>query len=55
VHNQPAEIAAAVTRLLEDLPLARTLGRNGRALVEDRFTVDRMADLTLDAYRQVIG
>ena len=53
VENSPPAIAAAMRRLLDDAPLARRLGAQGRRTVEERFTVDAMVRGTIDAYRQV--
>lgn len=55
VDNDPAQIAAAVARLQEDRALAARLGAAGRRLVEERFTIGRMAEATLAAYRRVLS
>lgn len=55
VDNDPASIAAAVARLAEDLDLAARLGAAGRRLVEERFTIDRMAGKTIEAYKKVLA
>ena len=55
VDNEPAEIAAAVVRLAEDRALAARLGAAGRQMVEERFTIERMAAATLEAYRRVLS
>lgn len=49
----PGEIAAAVTRILEDPELARRLGDRARAVVWERFTADRMVEETLNVYREL--
>lgn len=41
--GQPARLAAAVARLLEDPPRGRRLGEAGRRRVEERFSIERMA------------
>ncbi len=41
-HRQPAALAAAVARLAAEPELRHRLGEAGRALVEERFTVERM-------------
>jgi glycosyl transferase family 1 len=54
----PADVdalAAAVTRLLSDDTLRKRLGAAGRMRVRQEFTSQRMADLTLSTYRQVIA
>ncbi|HXI01891.1 MAG TPA: glycosyltransferase, partial [Candidatus Saccharimonadales bacterium] len=54
VHD-PAALAAAVVRLLEDGPLARRLGAAGRTLVESEFTVEKMVERTRAAYDSLTG
>jgi len=54
----PADVdalAAAVSRLLSDDTLRKRLGAAGRMRVRQEFTSQRMADLTLSTYRQVIA
>jgi glycosyltransferase involved in cell wall biosynthesis len=41
--GEPPPLAAAITRLLDDETLQAEMGRRGRALVEKRFTWDRVA------------
>lgn len=55
VDNDPAEIAAAVARLAADRELAARLGAAGRRMVEERFTIERTAAATLEAYRRVLS
>jgi len=55
VDNEPAGIAAAVARLAEDRELAARLGAAGRQMVEERFTIERMAELTIEAYHRVLS
>lgn len=55
VDNDPAEIAAAVARLAGDRDLAARLGAAGRRMVEERFTIERTAAATLEAYRRVLS
>jgi hypothetical protein len=55
VENQPAAIAAAAARLLNDPALAARLASNARRLVEERFTIEQVVDATLAAYRSVLA
>lgn len=55
VDNDPAAIAAAAARLAEDRALAARLGAAGRRMVEDRFTIERMAEKTIEAYHRVLS
>jgi len=54
VDNDPAAIAEAVARLAGDRELAARLGAAGRRLVEEQFTIERMAEKTIEAYRTVL-
>jgi glycosyltransferase involved in cell wall biosynthesis len=53
--RDPAALAAAIARLLKDQPLRARLGRAGLARVRERFSVERMVEGTLAAYRLVAG
>lgn len=55
VDNDPAAIAEAVARLAGDRELAARLGAAGRRLVEEQFTIERMAEKTIEAYRTVLS
>jgi glycosyltransferase involved in cell wall biosynthesis len=50
-----AALAAAVRRLVDDSPLRREMGRCGRERVEREFSVARVVDDTLEAYRRILG
>jgi glycosyltransferase involved in cell wall biosynthesis len=51
--RDPAAIAEAVLRVLEDPEAAGEMARRGRERVEREFTVDRMVDGTLAVYREL--
>ncbi len=51
--GDPAAFAAAVSRLLEDPALARTLGEAARKTVEERFSDARMVEATLAVYAAI--
>lgn len=53
VENNPEAIAAAVKRLWDDPPLAAGMGRRGRHLVEQGFTVEHMVRGTLEVYEGI--
>ena len=53
-HDEPG-LARAIVALLEDEERRRRMGEAGRARVEQRFSVERMIDDTLDAYERVLG
>lgn len=48
-------LSAALSRLLDDAPLRARLGAGARARVAAEFSVARMAQSTLDAYRQAVS
>jgi glycosyltransferase involved in cell wall biosynthesis len=47
-------IAAALIKILADLPSARTMGQRGRDLVQQHFTWPRVARKMLDSYAEFI-
>jgi glycosyltransferase involved in cell wall biosynthesis len=51
--RDPAALAAALCRLLDDLPLRERCGAAGRARWATLFTAETMADQTLALYRQL--
>lgn len=52
---QPEKIADAMEQLLDDPSLRLTLGRNGNALVNAQFRVERMAERMEIAYQSLSG
>ncbi len=54
VHNEPAQIAAAIARLREEPGLAQRLAAAAYNRVQREFTVDRMIDHTVASYLKVI-
>jgi glycosyltransferase involved in cell wall biosynthesis len=52
--RRPDRLAAAVRELLADNQLRQRLGANGVERARGRYTWDRVADSTLDVYRQVL-
>ena len=50
-----AAIAGAICRLLEDPSLRTTLGRNGRALIESEFSVERAVARIVAVYDSLAG
>jgi glycosyltransferase involved in cell wall biosynthesis len=48
-------IADAVGRLLDNPSLAARLGQSARALIKDRFSVDRMVQSTQDLYTELLA
>ena len=53
--RQPERIAAAVRRLLADEGLRASLGAAGAVRARQRFSWERVADATLEAYAAVLG
>jgi glycosyltransferase involved in cell wall biosynthesis len=52
-HDPPA-LATALIRLLEDVELRRRMGRAALVRVAERFSVERMVDGTIEAYRRIV-
>ncbi len=52
-ENTPAAIASALRRLAKDREFAQSLGANARAMVEQRFSVDRMVTDTVAVYEAI--
>jgi glycosyltransferase involved in cell wall biosynthesis len=50
----PAELAAAVIRLLLDEPLRLSMGRAGKVRFEDKYTLPRMSAAILETYREAL-
>jgi glycosyltransferase involved in cell wall biosynthesis len=50
----PASLAAAIARVLDDARLGARLGAAGVARIRERFTWSRTASRTLDLYAEVI-
>jgi len=48
------DLVKSVFRLMKDANLRQILAKNGRQLVEQQFTWQRVADLYEDLYMQVI-
>lgn len=53
--NDPDALARAIGRLAEDAALRDRMGERGRAYVEERFTWQRAAEQTVDAYTHFSG
>lgn len=53
--GDPAALAEALSSLLSDQGLAEAMGQAGRALVRERFSVDRMVEGNLAVYRKVLA
>jgi glycosyltransferase involved in cell wall biosynthesis len=54
VRNAEA-IASALLELLEDRPLREQMGRRGRQIVEDGFSVQQIVSETLNLYRDLLA
>jgi glycosyltransferase involved in cell wall biosynthesis len=51
--GRPAELAAAINRLVEDKPLSQSMGERGRDRYRREFTADRMAEQTMHIYSRL--
>lgn len=52
--RDPDALADAIQSLIEDPALGRTMGRNGRELVEAEFSVEHVVARTLDIYSHLL-
>jgi glycosyltransferase involved in cell wall biosynthesis len=52
--NNPTDISWGITSALEDPEKSKWLGKNGRRRVLEEFAWDRIAEKTIDIYKQVI-
>lgn len=55
VGDTPAAMSAQIARVLQQPDLAGALCANGRALIEQRYSWDRIADGLHDTYVQLVG
>ncbi len=55
VENDPAAVAGAIRRVLDDRQLAAEMAGRGRRRAEECFSVRRMAERTQAVYRKVLG
>jgi L-malate glycosyltransferase len=53
--GDPGRLADAICGLIADPPRARTLGKQGREIVRDQFTMDQMVDTTLGLYTRLLA
>ena len=53
--NDPVRIASTMRRLREDFTLAETLIERGKRRVAEHFTVQRMVERTVEAYRRALA
>jgi glycosyltransferase involved in cell wall biosynthesis len=50
----PAEIAEAIMRVLEDKALAKEMGMQGRAVAKERYSWPKIVDQLAEVYQQLI-
>ena len=53
--KNPAELADAIARLLNDAPLRTEMGRRGRELAVNQFSEEKVIQQTLALYRKLLG
>uniref|UniRef100_A0A7C3UGH5 Glycosyltransferase family 1 protein n=1 Tax=Geoglobus ahangari TaxID=113653 RepID=A0A7C3UGH5_9EURY len=53
--KNPEALAEAIIKLLSDEDLAKKMGKNGRKLVEEKYTWERVAEMTEKVYEQVVN
>ncbi|MTI81766.1 MAG: glycosyltransferase family 4 protein [Firmicutes bacterium] len=52
--KDPHSLALAIAQLLEDEKLAKEIAGAAKQLIEEKFTVEKMIDETMDLYQQVL-
>ncbi len=52
--KDPDALAWALVRIITDEELAADFGKEGRRIVRERFSVDRMVDQTLEVYYRTL-
>ncbi|MCI0745610.1 MAG: glycosyltransferase [Verrucomicrobia subdivision 3 bacterium] len=55
VAAKPSEIAKALVRILDDVVLARSLSANGRALANERYSLNAMGSGLRRLYEQIVN
>ena len=55
VNCDSEQLAQAMIKLLDDTDLSQRMGKNGRRLVNERFTLDKIATKMIEAYERVIS
>jgi glycosyltransferase involved in cell wall biosynthesis len=53
--EDPAALAAAIRRVVDDLPGARKMGAEARRIAIERFHIDATVDAYLQMYRRILG
>jgi glycosyltransferase involved in cell wall biosynthesis len=53
--DNPAELAAAILRLLRDPSMAAAMGASGRAIVAENFTDEAMMRRIVRTYQGLLG
>jgi len=53
--NDSEHLAAAISSLLDDPERVRRMGKQGRKVVMERFSMNNMANSILDVYKQVVS
>lgn len=53
--EDPAALAAAIRRVVDDLPRARRMGADAREIATERFRIDATVDAYLEMYRRILG
>lgn len=52
--KNPEALAEAIIKLLQDEDMAKKMGKNGRILVEEKYTWDKVAKMTEKVYEELI-
>jgi glycosyltransferase involved in cell wall biosynthesis len=55
IESEADQLATAIEKLLGDAQLRQQMGSNGRRLVAEKFTWDKVADQMIKMYEEVLG
>lgn len=55
VKPEKEQVAKAILELIEDKELAQKLGKNAREMVLENYSIKKIAERTLNIYRELIG
>jgi glycosyltransferase involved in cell wall biosynthesis len=53
IYPRPDSVIWGINRIFSNFDWSRQLGRQGRALVEEKYSWDKITDATLEVYRQL--
>ncbi len=55
VEKDEKQVAEAILKILNDSDLAKKMGENGKKLVEQEFSSEKVAKKWMEEYKKIIG